>query len=397
MVANTEAQKRFLARLVRTRSVNEFTPGASDKRAPVEKKVAELIYDKLASMKFSPRRIGVNSERPNVVCYWGPTRYRKSLILNGHMDTNPPVEGYKLDPFSGVIRGKRLYGLGALDMKASLSAYVFALKALKDVGVSLDGRLILEFVVDEEPGACSDIGTKYLLSRGIRAKAAIVAEPGGQIGIGHRGGYRFKLTTYGEAIHTGVSAWQKGKKGRNAILDMMKVIDALQGLDIPYKSSKIFSDKKPMFTFPTLIDGGKAINAVPDTCVAYGDVRLMPGNSNRQVRMLIQEKLAKVDDIKYLVEDLLFAPAIEMDIKEEVAQVLANEYLEVTKRKPEVAGIGPWNDAWMLAKEDIPVITQVPLQGGGSHGKDEWVNLKSLQKLTEVLARTAVNYLGERI
>jgi acetylornithine deacetylase/succinyl-diaminopimelate desuccinylase-like protein len=281
-------------------------------------------------------------------------------------------------------------------MKASLSAYVFALKAIKESGINLDGRLILEFVVDEEPGAFSDLGTKYLLSRGIKAKAAIIAEPGPQIGIGHRGGYRFKLTTFGEAIHTGVSAWQKGEKGRSAILDMMKVINALKGIDIPHKPSRIFSGKKPMMTFPTMIKGGTSINSVPDECVAYGDVRLMPGNSNKQVRILIEEKLSSIEGLKYTIDDLLYVPSVEIDEKEEIVEVLDDQYKTITKTPPTIEGVGPWNDAWMLVNNDIPTITQVPLKGGGAHGKDEWVDLKSLQQLTEILARTAVSYLGTR-
>lgn len=393
---NFPAQKQFLSRLVKTKSVNECTPEQSDKSLPVEREVAKLLYQKLSSFKFSPRRIGVTRARPNVVCYWGPGRYRKSLILNGHMDTVPPAENAGKNPFSGKVRGGRLYGVGVLDMKASLSAYVFALKALRDAGVDLDGRIILEFVVDEEPGACSKLGTHHLLSRSIRAKAAIVAEPGPQIGIGHRGGYRFKLTTHGEAVHTGVSAWQRKEKGRNAITDMMRVVRALEGLDIPFRPSKVFVGKKPMMTFPTIIKGGVSVNMVPDTCVAWGDARLMPGNSDKQVRLLIEEALAKLGDIDYTLEDHLFAPAIEMDEKEEIVQVLAEEYTKTTRKQPILDGIGPWNDAWMLAAQGIPTVTQVPLEGGGAHGKDEWVSLRSLEQLTLTLARTAVSFLGLR-
>jgi len=51
----------------------------------------------------------------------------------------------------------------------------------------LDGKLSLSFVVDEESGACSQWGTRYLINKGIKAKAAIVGEEEGgkECGGGH--------------------------------------------------------------------------------------------------------------------------------------------------------------------------------------------------------------------
>jgi len=393
---NFSAQVKFLSSLVKAKSANPHTPENSKKNEPIEAEVAELIVNKLNAIKVRSRRMGAGSKRKNVVCYWGPSRFRKSLILNGHMDTTVPGDNYKGDPFSGSVRGDRLYGVGAYDMKSSLSAFVYVVKALKDLGVDLDGRLILQFVVDEETGACSRWGTKYLLAQGVKSKVAIVAEPGTQIGIGHRGGYRFKLTTEGEAVHTGVSVWQRREKGRNAIVDMARTIAALQNLEIPFKSAKVFPNKKPIITFPTIISGGKSINVVPDKCEAYGDVRLMPGNSDRQVKIWIKEKLASMEGLKYEIKDLLFAPAMEIDEKEEIVALLKEEYEKVGKQQPVVEGIGPWNDAWMFAKKDIPAVTQMPLVGNGAHGDNEWISLRSLRQLTEVLMRVVVGYLGVR-
>ncbi|MFC1654153.1 M20 family metallopeptidase [Patescibacteria group bacterium] len=355
--------------------------------------MAGLIYEALKKEGFSPKKVGQSRSRPNVIVHYGKSRFRKSLVFNGHMDTVIPTKSYKTNPFSGSVRGNKMYGLGVLDMKASLSAYVFALKAIKDLDLDLCGRLTAQFVVDEEPGGCSDFGTKHLLSKDSRYKAAIVAEPGPQIGIGHRGGYRFKITTFGEAVHTGVSAWQKKERGRNAVSDMMQLVKLLEKLEIPHKNSKVFPGKKPMLTFPTLIEGGSAINIVPDKCVAYGDVRLMPGNSNRQIRMLIEEKLSKIDGVKYKLEDLLYAPAVEIDKEEEIVRFLVDGYKKVTKKPPHVEGIGPWNDAWMFHEHGIPAVTQVPIKGGGSHESQEWVDLTSVKRLTEILVRVAVSYL----
>lgn len=395
---NFNEQVAFLGKLIRERSANPYPPDESTAKLPIEKNVAELIYQRLVKIGLRPQRLGVTVARPNVVCFWGTKRVRKSLVLNGHMDTVAPAEGVDWLPYSGAVKNGRLYGLGALDMKGPLSAYIYAVKALKEAGVELEGQLVLQFVVDEEPGACSKWGTEYLLGKGIKGKAAIIAEPAGdgdKIGIGHRGGYRFKLVTKGEAIHTGVRAWEKKDRGRNAILDMAKVIERLANLEIPFKPARAFPGRQPVFTFPTKISGGRGINVVPDRCLAYGDVRLMPGNSDKQVRLWIQEKLVGLG-VDYEIEDLLFVPSVEIEPKEEIVTVVAKEVEAVMRVKPRLEGIGPWNDTWMFIKRDIPTICQVPLVGGEAHGGEEWVELKSLRQLTEVLARVIRGYLGVR-
>lgn len=390
-------QTSFASALVRENSENKFTPDHSSPKVPIELGVANLIHEKLKSFGLMPRRIGVSKKRPNVVCYWGPRRFRKSLIFNGHMDTAPVGEGYTLDPHSGVVREGRLYGVGAADMKGTLSAYVYAVKALMDVGVRLDGKLILEFTVDEEPGGCSEFGTAYLLKQGIRTRAAIIGEPGtDKISIGNRGGYRFKLTVFGEAIHTGRRAWERKEAGRNAILDMARVIVALETLEIPFKSARAFQGRSPVLTFPTKISGGVLINSVPDKCVAYGDVRLMPGNSDKQVKIWIREKLTSIPGLRYELEDLLFVPAVEIDRKEEIVELLAKHTKEVLGTVPKIEGSGPWNDSWMLVTHDIPTVSGFGPDGEGYHGVNEWVDLDSLRKVTEIYARVVVDYLGVR-
>jgi len=164
---NFKDQTSFLASLVRARSANPFSPEESKASEPIEKKAAELIAKQLRELGLRPRMIGASQHRPNVVVYHGPRRFRKSLMLNGHMDTAVPSEEYTLAPYSGAVRGSKLYGVGSYDMKGTLSAYVYALKAIMDAGINLDGRLVLAFVVDEEPGGCSRFGTNHILSKGI--------------------------------------------------------------------------------------------------------------------------------------------------------------------------------------------------------------------------------------
>lgn len=392
--ANFDEQVKFLTKLVKAKSPNPHTPQDSKVDDPIEREVAELIHGELKSSGFDPKRMGVSKKRQNILLEWGNKRARNSLMLNGHMDTIPPDVSDVISPYSGSVRGGKLHGLGALDMKGSLSAYVYAVRALKEAGVKLTGKVYLAFVVDEESGACSKYGTQYLLEQGVVPKACIIGEHGSDvIRIGQRGGYRFKLTTKGEPVHTGMSAWEKGEKGRNAIVDMMRAAKALQGLEVPHKASKVFVGRKPVFTFPTKISGGTALNVVPEKCEAYGDVRLMPGNSDTQVKMLIVERLQKLD-INYTIEDLMFVPAVEVDPREKIVEALSGEAEAVLGVKPAQKGAGPGTDGWMLTKRGVPTIYGFGPTGSEVHGRGEWINLASLKKITEIYARVIVEMLG---
>ncbi len=392
--ASYDEEIAFLSALVKSKSANSHTPQDSPLHESIEGEVPTLIFEKLKSIGLSPRYLGASKERPNVVAEWGEKRGRMGLMLNGHMDTIPPEGRDAISPFSGAVRNGKIYGLGSLDMKASLAAYVFAVKALIDAKVKIKGKLTLAFVVDEETGACSPYGTQYLIDQGCVPKACFIGEHGSQfVRTAQRGGYRFKIITKGEAVHTGVSAWERGEQGHNAVVDMAKIIEALQGLEIPFKQAKMFEGRKPMFTFPTKISGGVAMNVVPALCEAYGDVRLLPGNSDSQVKMLMVERLQKLG-IPYEIQDLIYVPAVEIDPHDPLVLSLQKTVKAVLGYVPEAKVSGPATDGWMMIKRDIPTIMGFGPDGGGEHGRGEWVDLESLQKITEIYAKFIVDYLG---
>ena len=301
-----DEQVEFLQRLVSARSTNPFTPETSPPDVPVEKEVAALIHQELHQLGFHAELHGVSSQRPNAVCHIpGSGKDEKTLILTSHMDTVEP-SGYTRDPWGAQIEEGRLYGVGAADAKAQIAAFLYAAHALHSAGITVAGHLILAFVVDEEPGACSPYGTHYLLERGLlRGDAVIIGEPGSdKIATAHRGLYRFRLKTQGEAIHTGLKAWEQGRRGRNAILDMARIALALADYSLPATRSEAFPHRKSVLTFPTLIRGGSGINVVPGSCEAYGDVRLLPGMSESDW----DEQKVQAQRLTLLCEDPATAP-----------------------------------------------------------------------------------------
>ena len=77
-------------------------------------------------------------------------------------------------PWQGSIDQGRVYGRGALDMKGGLCCAIFAAKAIRDAGVQLKGKLMIESVIGEEDGG---VGTLAAVMRGYKADGAVVVEP----------------------------------------------------------------------------------------------------------------------------------------------------------------------------------------------------------------------------
>ena len=140
--------------------------------------------------------------------------------------------------------------------------------------------------------------------------------------------------------------------------------------------------------------GGSGINVVPDSCEAYGDVRLLPGLSAKSIKELIKAHLQQLSIEAYQLDDLLVVPPAETPPQAEVVQALASAVEAVTGHQPRLAGSGPACDGWMFTTRGIPTVCGYGVSCGGVHGADEWVDLENLRTITEIYARTIVTYLG---
>ncbi len=390
---------KFTQELVKASSVNPYLPNESFKiNRPIEKKVALVIFNKLKEFGLKPKLISALKNRPNVFCKIGENK-NPSLIFNGHMDTVSVGNSseWKVNPFSAAIIKNKLFGRGALDMKANLAAMVFATGIISELKPR--GSLIFTAVVDEEPGAYSEIGTKYLLKKGLNADACIVGEPGmKKICIGTKGGYRFKIIVKGEAVHTGTSAWEKKEKGANAVTMMAKILLILENLKFTYKKVKIFKNKKMVITPGTLIQGGLGINIVPDYCEATVDIRLLPAQNKRQIKKEIFNSINKLkierSKIKIEIQDLMFVPSVYINPTEKIVEVLKNNSKAILKKEPQIGVGGPWCDAHFFIEKGIPTICGFGSEGDNVHGANEFVFIASIIKTCQIYILTAVDFLN---
>src|SRR5437868_4275182 len=113
-------------------------------------------------------------DSPSVVAWWrgAPPRDRPVLQFDGHTDAIPtPHAAPSLDLVAGIVRGR-----GAADMKGGLAAIAEALRAIRAVGVELDGSVLVTAHGLHEAPLGDQRTLRSLIRRGIIGDAAIVAE-----------------------------------------------------------------------------------------------------------------------------------------------------------------------------------------------------------------------------
>ena len=95
-----------------------------------ERKLTAFMADEMRALGLEAELTPVPGDRVNAVGRWRGTGGGKSLLFNGHLDTNPVSEGWTVDPWAGKIDDAFIYGIGVSNMKAGDAAYFCALRTL---------------------------------------------------------------------------------------------------------------------------------------------------------------------------------------------------------------------------------------------------------------------------
>ena len=75
-----------------------------------------------------------------------------ALAILAHLDVVPEGDGWKYPPYGAVIENGRMYGRGTSDDKGPAVAALYAMKAVKDAGITLRRKVRLILGCDEESG-----------------------------------------------------------------------------------------------------------------------------------------------------------------------------------------------------------------------------------------------------
>jgi len=199
------------------------------------------------------------------------------LLLNSHMDTVSPAEGWETDPFIPVQEGDRITGLGSNDAGASVVAMI---AAFHEMVPQLEGVINLLLLVSAEEEVSGPKGIDAVLPRLGTLDGVIVGEPTGmQPAVAERGLMVLDGEVKGEAGHAARN------EGVNSIYRAMRDVDSISSLSFP-ETSQWLPDPGAQVT---MISAGTGHNVVPDLCRYVVDVRSNDRYGNERMLEMIKE------------------------------------------------------------------------------------------------------------
>jgi glutamate carboxypeptidase len=182
-------------------------------------------------------------------------------LLIGHCDTVWPVGTVRQMPVR--VEGETLRGPGVFDMKGGLVQMLYALRALKDLGLKSPADCVVVINSDEEIGSPDSTPLIRRLAR--RAVRAYILEPAfgraGKLKTARKASGNFTITIKGRAAHAGVNP----EEGASAILEMSHQIQRLFALNDASRGITVNVGT---------VDGGLRSNVVAAEVRASVDVRV---------------------------------------------------------------------------------------------------------------------------
>ncbi len=379
---NRKALINLMQELIQINSVNPLLSS----NGVGEADISRYIGGYLKKLGLTVRYQEIQKNRVNVIGILKGTGGGQTLMLNGHTDT-VSVENMTVDPFDARIKEGKIYGRGALDMKAGVAAQISAIQTLIESGSKLKGDVILALVADEE---YASIGTEAIVNE-YDADAAIICEPTDlEIVIAHKGFAWIKIEIFGRAAHGSLP-----HRGIDAIVKAGKLLTAIEN----YAKTNLSRKSHPLLGSPSihasLIRGGTELSTYPDYCKVELERRNLPGENRLMVKQEIQKLLQDIqtrdDQFKADFDVFFFRPAFEISREQPIVQSVSRAFESIYNRTPKFEGMWAWLDSAILAQAGIPTVIFGP-SGDGEHAAVEYVDVDSVITTTNVLVQTILDF-----
>ena len=415
----------FLREFINHRSIN--VDRALPEEAGDEKVCQDWLRQEMENMGIFDRidHWEIEKGRPNLAGVIGdPETSEKSIMFNGHVDVVPVTRKQYQDwrygsPWEATFIDGRVYGRGATDMKGGITAMLWAVKALSDLGVKINGHLILAFNTAEE-SSNFDIGSRSVINRGYRPQLVINAEPTNLIICpATKGLFSFKVTVKGKSAHVAhnnlvlyPSHYGTDMPGVNAINKARKVLDAFDDLNQQWGLHRKHPVTPPggMNLCLVSMKGGEYLSSIPDSCELIYLVWFNPDLNSNVVMAEIRDTLENVINSDYWFKD--HPPALEMpyleadkniyepiDIKtdDKACQALGDAFELVMKKPARFECFPAVCDANVFYEAGIPALIMGPGDlSMGAHGSNEYVPVEQVINASKIYANMLINWLGTK-
>lgn len=321
----------------------------------------------------------------------------RTLYFHGHYDVVPAQSPEQFQP---LRKEHFLFGRGSCDMKGGIVAMLFAIRALKECGAKLNGRIGLTLVPDEETGG--ERGSAWLARQGILGRQGIgmlLPEPtSGVVWNANRGAISLRVTVYGKSAHVGLQ-----HQGENAFERMLRVVEQLQELkrEVERRSTKFQigaeQARNSILMLGGQSGGGANFNVVPEICWFTVDRRINPEEdlATEKAKLLGVLERCKSAGIPLEWEILQVGSSAACSEDEPLGKALARSVQTVTGATPRFEMCPGLLEIRFYAAKGIPVYAYGPGLLSVAHGPKEYVDLRRVIDAAAVYALTAVEMLKD--
>ena len=252
-----------------------------------ETAAADILADFIENCGLPVKRIGNNI----LVCEELDAE-KPTLLLNAHIDTVKPVSTWTRDPFTPVVEGDRLYGLGANDCGGGLVSLLQVYRILRggtsqreqdgDTSLRVPYNIVYLASCEEEVSGAG--GFSLALPELPKIDVAIVGEPTGMHpAIAEKGLMVIDGIAYGKSGHAA------REEGVNAIYEALDDLVWLR--DYRFKKNSPLLGPTKMTV--TVLNSGTQHNVVPDECRFVIDVRTNEYYQNEYLFSFLQKHMKK--------------------------------------------------------------------------------------------------------
>lgn len=347
----------------------------------------------LSAAGFATETVRDTEAMPNLIARIG-NGDGPELCFNAHVDVVPTGErsAWAHDPFGAEIEDGRIYGRGAGDDKASVTAQVMAGIALARSGVVFRGSLVVNEVADEEVAGIH--GAKFITEAGLLTPDYVIVgeQTLNRVALGEKGSGGTFITVRGRTAH-GALPWE----GANAIEAMAEIIVALRREHWPVLERRTHRYFHHSSASVNTIEGGVKANVVPDRARIYIDRRLVPGETPQDVAAemgdIARRAVTGMPGITVEIEASGFGGAATLQDEDAplVRSMLgANRHLGLST---EPTGFSMATDGRYFARKGVPTIIYGPGDPSLAHVPDEWVGVDEVIQATRAYALAAVAML----
>jgi putative selenium metabolism hydrolase len=197
----------------------------------------------------------------------------KTLLFDAHIDTVGVTSGvpWQHEPFGAIIEEGAIFGRGSADMKGALAAMVYA--AANVERSRLKGRVVVSASTMEE--VLEGVALRTVMEK-LRPDFVVIGESTNlNLSRGGRGRAEIHLETIGRPAHS-----SSPYLGRNAVLDMMAVIQAVEQITLPEDP---FMGPAILALTDIISDPYPGHSVIPSICRVTYDRRLLPGETQEGV------------------------------------------------------------------------------------------------------------------